>query len=247
MIEGLAGGLAQHGMRLVNRLAYRHAGGEARPTFFDIDRTLPELRRIERRFVDIRRELDAVLPRVGEMPRYHELDAKQEAISNADPRFWKVFFVYLYHEEEALEGRRLCPRTAEVVGSIPGVLNAFFSIMEPGKSVPAHEGPSYHYLRYHLGLRIPENRPPSIRVKDETYTWKTGEGVLFDDSWNHEVINDSDDVRVVLIVDVLRPMSWMLNGLNRAVRSIASLGMTEAGREVLAQRAGLQAGAGSGR
>ena len=83
--------------------------------------------------------------------------------------------------------------------------------------MPAHCGPYRGYLRYHLGLKVPQKNQPSIRIKDQHYTWIEGESVLFDDSWDHEVKNDSDESRVVLIVDVLRPMPFAFSIVNRMV------------------------------
>ena len=98
---------------------------------------------------------------------------------------------------------------------MPGVLGAFFSILDPKKTVPAHEGPFMGYLRYHLALVVPEEKPPTIRVKDRFHTWKERESVVFDDSWEHEVLNESEGQRVVLIVDFMRPMPWPLHLANR--------------------------------
>jgi aspartyl/asparaginyl beta-hydroxylase (cupin superfamily) len=54
-----------------------------------------------------------------------------------------------------------------------------------------------------------------MRVKDRYHTWREGESLLFDDSWNHEVVNESDGIRVILIVDILRPMpspvQWLID------------------------------------
>jgi aspartyl/asparaginyl beta-hydroxylase (cupin superfamily) len=47
-----------------------------------------------------------------------------------------------------------------------------------------------------------------IRVKDQFHTWQDGTGFFFDDSWEHEVINKADSVRVILIVDIVRPLPW---------------------------------------
>lgn len=56
-----------------------------------------------------------------------------------------------------------------------------------------------------------------VSVKDQWVTWREGEGFLFDDTWGHEVINQSKDVRVVLVVDVLRPIGAIGNVINRAI------------------------------
>jgi len=198
--------------RALNKAFYRHSGGENRPVFYDAAETLPQLLTIDENYDAIREELMGVLPGVDEMRRYHEVDPDQLGISDGDERAWRVFF--------PLRNAERCPRTSEVIRGIPNVLQAFFSILEPHKSVPAHCGPGMHYLRYHTAFVVPEVNPPSIRVKDRHYTWREGESLLFDDSWEHEVSNDSDGIRVVLITDVMRPMPQPLHGLNRFWRSV---------------------------
>src|SRR4029077_7992939 len=87
-------------------------------------------------------------------------------------------------------------------------------ILEAGKSVPAHNNSYCGMLRYHLALIVPSEKPPKIRVKDQFYTWKEGASVLFDDCWEHEVFNESKEDRVVLLVDVLRPLPLPVHMLN---------------------------------
>jgi aspartate beta-hydroxylase/beta-hydroxylase len=41
--------------------------------------------------------------------------------------------------------------------------------------------------------------------------------VLFDYSWEHVVVNPSSEPRVVLMVDVRRPMGWVADQVNRFV------------------------------
>ncbi|QNM98720.1 aspartyl/asparaginyl beta-hydroxylase domain-containing protein [Chitinimonas koreensis] len=191
-------------------------GGKRRPVFFDIDRTCPELRTLDRHFEVIQRELDALLPSQDQLPLYHELDTDLIHASgriNRDKR-WNVFMLFSYGARPE-HNRRLAPRTTALLDQIPNLAQAFFSILDPGKSIPAHSAPTRSYIRYHLALRVPERNPPSIRVHETVYTWKTGESVMFDDSWNHEVINRSDGIRAVLLVDVLRPLPWPANWVNR--------------------------------
>jgi aspartyl/asparaginyl beta-hydroxylase (cupin superfamily) len=76
-------------------------------------------------------------------------------------------------------------------------------------------GPLREYIRYHFGLVVPTHNPPTIRAKVQYHTWQEGKSVLFDDSWGHEVYNQSDDIRVVLIVEVLRPMPARFDTVNR--------------------------------
>jgi len=198
-----------------NKLIRVYTGRERRPVFYDIDATMPELRRLDENFETILAELRTVLPRQAGIPRYHEADAFQAGISALDDRAWRVFFLNMHWAGKRFPTRDACPRTVELLDGIPNVLQAFFSILEPGKDVPPHDDPAMHYLRYHLGLIVPTDKPPRIRVHDEYYTWKTGESMFFDDSWNHEVENESEQLRVVLVVDVLRPMIWPLHQFNR--------------------------------
>lgn len=201
-----------------------HTGGRNRPVFFDIDETYPSLRALDRQYPTIRQELVSLLADKPEIPRYHDLDAMQTYISNtvdADKN-WKIFYLYAMGEKPGAN-REKCPTTAATLDQIPGLFQAFFSILEGGKSVPAHCGPYRGYIRYHLGLVVPKENPPSLRLKDQTYTWKEGESILFDDSWDHEVINRCAEDRVVLIVDVRRPMPLPLAGINRFVESVMRL------------------------
>jgi aspartyl/asparaginyl beta-hydroxylase (cupin superfamily) len=205
----------------LNRYYDLHTGGPRRPVFFDIATTRPELLELDRNFPVIREEVMGILPEKRAIPRYHELDQMQYNISaRVDPdRDWKVYPLNIMGvKPEAFCAR--CPRTTTLLDGIPGLFEAFFSILEGGKSIPAHEGPYRGYLRYHLGLLVPEKNPPSIRLKDQVYTWKEGESVLFDDSWNHEVYNQCEEDRVILIVDIRRPMPLPFDAVNRLAQSI---------------------------
>jgi len=47
--------------------------------------------------------------------------------------------------------------------------------------------------------------------------WEEGRSVVFDDTYPHEVWNDTDEERVVLFVDFARPVRFPLSVLNEAV------------------------------
>jgi aspartyl/asparaginyl beta-hydroxylase (cupin superfamily) len=205
----------------LNKFYDLHTGGPRRLVFHDIAATRPELLELDRNYSVIREELLGILPEKRAIPRYHELDQMQYNISArvAPDKDWKVYPLNIMGvKPEAFCAR--CPRLMSLLEGIPGLFEAFFSILEGGKSIPPHEGPYRGYLRYHLGLIVPEKDPPSIRLKDQIYTWKEGESVLFDDSWNHEVYNQSAGDRVVLIVDIRRPMPLPFDAVNRLAQAI---------------------------
>ena len=54
----------------------------------------------------------------------------------------------------------------------------------------------------------------------QDYVWKEGEAVLFDDSWPHSVVNGSEELRAVLIVDVRRPLPLVADLCNRFITDV---------------------------
>ncbi|XP_065901977.1 ornithine lipid ester-linked acyl 2-hydroxylase-like [Dysidea avara] len=78
-----------------------------------------------------------------------------------------------------------------------------FSAIQPGTHIRTHTGPSNERLRLHLTLV--HTGGARIRVGTEWRTWEEGKAIIFDDSWEHEVIHTGEDMRVVLIMDIWHP------------------------------------------
>jgi aspartyl/asparaginyl beta-hydroxylase (cupin superfamily) len=207
----------------LNSWFWRAAGGDERPRFLDIDAVRPELRRVDAAFPQIRAEALALISRRDELPTLHETDMSQVCVSGVTPHNWRVFYLTAAAVDVA-PNRARCPATVAALDRVPGVFQAWFSILDPGKSIPPHRGPFAGYVRYHLGLVVPEDAPPRMRLEDEVYTWSEGASVLFDDSFEHEVFNTSAHPRMILIVDIARPMpfpySWVNWGARRLVRRL---------------------------
>lgn len=165
----------------------------------------PWIRMLEGAAEDIREELDAVLAHRDALPTFRELSPAQRSI--ADER-WKVFPFYGFGVR-ADSNCMLCPRTARVLDAIPGTFNAFFSILAPGAHVPKHHGVTKGFLRCHLGLKVPRERDRCrMEIGGAVVCWEEGSAVVFDDCFPHEVWNDTDETRVVLLIDVPRPMRF---------------------------------------
>ncbi len=79
----------------------------------------------------------------------------------------------------------------------------YFSCLDPGSRVAPHQGPTSVRLRCHLALDVPAGC--GIRVGGVTRTWEEGRCLVFDDSFVHEVWNDSDRRRIVLVLDLWHP------------------------------------------
>ena len=149
-----------------------------------------------------------------ELPNIQDIQPA-EALLTKDNR-WKTFFLQGFgHKVE--KNRALCPETAKVIDQIPGLLTAFFSILHPGKHIPAHRGIFKGIVRTHLGLIIPKNGECKMRVNREFIHWQEGKPVFFDDTYNHEVWNNTDGIRVVLLIDTIRPYTSFGQRINRFV------------------------------
>ncbi len=198
---------------LINAYFASVAGGKKRNTFFSIEEINPGLRILDKNYSLILKEWEGlgyrkVLP-------YHEVDAYQKVLAQAEKLddSWRVFMLYLMGQTPP-EAQKQCPETLKLLRKIPHLFQAFFSVLPPGKSIPAHKGSYKGYLRYHLGIKVPQVDPPMLKINGKEYTWKEEESVFFDDSWEHEVINRATQERVVLVVDVLRPMPQPAHFLN---------------------------------
>jgi len=196
-------------------------GRKTRPTFFDVKAVSPALDEVTRAHPVIQKEFDGLVAEWHEFPQYHDVDPGERAISATTPKRWNVFMLEITGHKPA-QNRAKCPETCRVLDRVPNMIQAFFSILDPGKSVPEHEGPYLGYLRYHLGVRVPKQNPPKLVVNAQDYVWKEGEAVLFDDSYPHSVINHSDEPRAVLIVDVRRPMPLLADLANRFITDVVA-------------------------
>lgn len=56
-----------------------------------------------------------------------------------------------------------------------------------------------------------------IRVGDEIRHWTAGGSIVFDDTYDHEVWNDTEGQRVVLFLDIVRPLTGAARHLNTAL------------------------------
>lgn len=173
----------------------------------------PWIPKVEARWRELRTEVDSLLARVDQLPSVLDISPRQQGLADAR---WKTFFFRVYGCEIP-EARLLCPQTAAVLEGIPDMSTAMFSILQPGKHIPAHHGPHKGVLRYHLGLRVPAGGGCAIRVGDQTREWVEGESLVFDDTFEHEAWNRADSPRVVLFVDFLRPMPAPLRAMNLAL------------------------------
>jgi len=183
--------------------------------------TFPWAAEIEEEWYKIRGELDRVMSFRAQMPSFQEI-LKEVGTIQADDQ-WKTFFLAGIGMDCAENARR-CPETMRLLKKIPGMKTAFFSILSPRKHIPAHRGAYNGILRLHLALMVPEPREQCrIRIGNDHRSWDEGKALVFDDTFNHEVWNDTDGYRVVLFVDFARPLRQPWRWLNERLLNMGTL------------------------
>lgn len=188
------------------------------PPVYDV-KHFPWISSVEADWGKVRAELDEVMKFRDAMPSFQDIVKEVGKIQQDDQ--WKTFFLRGVGMDCAENARR-CPETMKVVNQIPGCTTAFFSILSPHKHIPHHRGPWAGVLRLHMGLLVPEPRHMCrIRIADQVHAWEEGKVIIFDDTFDHEVWNDTDGYRVVLFVDFERPLKWPVSALNHWILNFA--------------------------
>lgn len=151
----------------------------------------------------IRDEALAVALQGEAAPSLATISPDHRSIAEVDK--WRSFFLwgYGYPIEESLSR---CPRTRDLVERVPGLNSAFFSILAPGTHIPAHRGVTKGLVTCHLGLIVPTDGDVRMRVHDRIMRWAEGQTLVFDDTYDHEVWNDTTGTRVVLLIQFERPL-----------------------------------------
>lgn len=134
-------------------------------------------------------------------------DQKDDAGFNSFAKSgWKRFYLKWYGDAHP-SAERLCPRTTELLAGIPNVSAAMFATLPPGAVLNPHKDPYAGSMRYHLGLVTPNDDGCHIDVDGQSYSWRDGQDVIFDETFIHMAENRTDVERLILFCDVERPMT----------------------------------------
>lgn len=102
----------------------------------------------------------------------------------------------------------LFPETAKTIHDcgVP-TTEVFFASMKPHSDIRPHSDFTNFVLTSHLPLKIPENGNNKCRltIGDTTRQWIEGELMAFDTSIMHDAINESDEMRYILMMRVWHP------------------------------------------
>lgn len=181
-------------------------------SFFD--RSLfPWIKEFEASTPDMQREFQEILasPAADEFSPYIDFPpgapVNQWGELNKSKR-WSTYFFWKDGSKNE-DAYRRAPKTGSAIDRLPlfDAPNygpaAFFSSLAARAHIPPHVGSSNARSIVHLPLDLPG--PAWFRVGNERRDWKIGEAFVFDDSIDHEAMNEADATRTILIVDIWNP------------------------------------------
>lgn len=190
------------------------------PPVLDAREFFPEADNFVREWKAIRDEALALTRSIEEIPKFHELLESQTRVSTEGYGNWRVFIPRAYGRD-IKKNMEKCPTLARLLKEHPNVTTANISIIDPRKTIPAHKGPFKGIVRFSLGLSVPktESGEPGVVLTLDGKEYRTGDGewLLWDDTYEHAVRNETDEHRIVLLLDIfrsnmplhLRAMSWL--------------------------------------
>jgi aspartate beta-hydroxylase len=204
LMEVIVGFLYDRSTQLIRGVYDRRISA---PSVLDAAAYFPDARRFSDAWEALRDEALGVARDIQKVPRFHELMEEQREISAHDDRDWRLFVLKAYGVAVA-RNLEQCPALAELIATSPDVLSAAFSYLAPHKHIPRHRGPYRGVLRFYLGLSVPvsaDARPRTIlKIEDTEHRIGNGECLLWDDTFPHEVWNQSDKMRIALLLDIRR-------------------------------------------
>lgn len=120
---------------------------------------------------------------------------------------WRAFLFYDEEARPVTGASKVFPKIAALLKQMREddyIAKSHFSVLKSGASIDVHCGGVNHELRMHYGLRIPDG-DIAIKVGGETRHWENGKVLLFDDTFPHQVWNNTSEDRYILHCRIQHP------------------------------------------
>jgi beta-hydroxylase len=196
-------------------------------TFFTVGRqgavfatpTVPGLDKIKTNYPLIRAEAKEMFDS-GVFQRPPALD--EPGYNTFEKGGYRTYRIKWYTKDCSPAAKRNCPKTCDLLDSIPTIRSAMFTVLPPGGRLGRHHDPIASSLRYHLGLLTPNSSKCALTLDGTEYPWLDGDELLFDQTYLHSAVNATETPRVILFCDVEKTqlrgfVKPIAEGLNRAL------------------------------
>jgi beta-hydroxylase len=207
--------------------------GTRTPEFMDKDAYFPMNRVFEEHdnFKALKEEVENILEKTGDgdsltmtsdtfsgQNKYIGSDIRRE---NGKTKAWRVINIKAGDEYSAV-AHKYFPSLVRILKGCPQIGTCAISVLQDGVHIPIHVGYYKGIMRYMIPIIVPKDRENVfLCVNEIKYCWTEGVGVLWDDTYPHKVYNNTDEIRVVIYMDVVRHLRWGLNRLNLFILRLA--------------------------
>ena len=197
------------------------------PEFLNLDKYFPNYKKIESKYADFKQDVLNYFSNYSIKTvdlTYNSLNGVNKLIGN-DIKIdkngvesgWRLITLKIGSKVTG-KCQKYFPAIAKVIGEMPEVISCVLSILEPGIMIPIHIGYYKGIIRYMLPLVIPKDKDNCLLwVNGITYSWTEGVSVLWDDIYPHKVINNTTENRILLYMDIIRPLPRLMGDLNQKV------------------------------
>jgi beta-hydroxylase len=115
------------------------------------------------------------------------------------------------------------PFLVKLLDGMPEIVSCVISILEEGVKIPIHTGYYKGIMRFMVPIIVPKDKDNVfLCVNRIKYHWKEGETVLWDDNYPHKVYNNTNEIRIVIYMDVKRPFTGFVQIFNDTIIKLIS-------------------------
>lgn len=132
------------------------------------------------------------------------------------PQGWRTIWLRYFGKRVPQRSREMSESLARIINH-PLVYNASISILEPGGGIPLHVGQCRGLVKLHLPVSVPEGECYML-YNGKKFYWTSP--MIFDDTLPHLVSNQTSETRVIILLDILRPMNFPWDILNSRIASL---------------------------
>jgi len=206
-------------------LLYIFEKGTDNPSIVDPKEYFPNYILFENNFGLIQNEAKTILKYVDYIPSYTDIDSLYKDTQSTNLKIeannsWRTFMIRVMGNDIE-DHMKLCPTTSSLIKQCPEIVNALFAILEGNSKIDPHTGWYKGLYKYHLPLIVPNCGDCKIRVEDTWMDFQEGKSILFDDTYEHEVRNNCNEYRVILLCDIKRTdFNVFLRAVNESVLNI---------------------------
>lgn len=167
------------------------------PAYPDV-RDITGIKELEKNYSQILNELNSYIAKNGIKSHFNVTMVEK-------PESWKVRALLIWGVK-MYQFQKEFPLTMRLMNNIPGVVNICFNVLEPQSKIVPHFGDTNAVIRCHLGLKIPAGLPScGLKVKNIESPWEEGKVIGFMDAYTHEAWNMTNEKRIILLFDLMRP------------------------------------------